>query len=138
MSSRPLLAAAAVALFALFGPATPAAATVLVQPVGAYDLTSGRLWSLVAAALGLAGVVIGGLALARSATRPGAGSKRNRAIVAVVAGLTCTVIGGLVVAAAKGGPGTGYGIVGGFVDLVVGPIAMILGGLAVSRARRGL
>ncbi|MBP2706734.1 hypothetical protein JOL79_23285 [Microbispora sp. RL4-1S] len=47
-------------------PATAAAAHVLAQPVGAYTLTTGRLWSVVAALLGLAGVVIGGLALARS------------------------------------------------------------------------
>lgn len=36
------------------------------DPAGAYTLTAGRFWSLVAALLGLAGVVIGGLALARS------------------------------------------------------------------------
>ncbi|MET9343184.1 DUF6223 family protein [Nonomuraea sp. NPDC003804] len=131
-----MLATAAATLIAIVGLATPAAAHVLVQPVGAYALTAGRIWSAVAALLGLAGVVIGGLALARSAPRSGAGSKRNPAIAAVVAGLTCAVIGGLVVAAAEGGPGTGYGIVGGFVDLVVGAIAMTLGGLAVSRSRR--
>ncbi|MEV1247431.1 DUF6223 family protein [Nonomuraea sp. NPDC050022] len=113
-----------------------AAAPVLVQPVDAYTLTAGRLWSAVAALLGLAGVVIGGLALARSAGRIGTGNGRRGAIVALPAGLVCTVIGGLVVAAADGGPGTGYGIVGGYVDLVVGPIAMVLGGLVLARSRR--
>ncbi|MEO3884512.1 DUF6223 family protein [Nonomuraea sp. B5E05] len=115
---------------------TTAAAHVLVQPVDAYTFTSGRLWSVVGALLGLAGAVIGGLALARSARRIGAGNGRRGAIVALGAGLACTVIGGLVVAAAEGGPGTGYGIVGGWVDLVVGLIAMILGGLALARSRR--
>ncbi|MET0135586.1 MAG: DUF6223 family protein [Kibdelosporangium sp.] len=105
-------------------------AYVLVQPtaVDAYTLTAGRFWSLLAALLGLAGAVIGGLALARAGTR--------RAIIALVAGLACVAIGGLVVAAAEGGPGTGYGIVGGYAAIVVGLIATVLGGLALARARR--
>ncbi|MCC5581706.1 hypothetical protein IMZ11_39505 [Microtetraspora sp. AC03309] len=121
-----------------FALAAPAAAHVLVQPgpASAYTLTAGRLWSLVAALLGLAGAVIGGLALARSAGRNGTGNGRRGAIVALVAGLAGAVIGGLVVAAADGGPGTGYGIVGGFVALVVGLIAMVLGWLALTRSRR--
>jgi hypothetical protein len=106
----------------------------VLAAAGTYALTTGRLWSLVATLLGLAGVVIGGLALARSAGRTGTG--RRGAIVAIVAGLAGAVIGGLVVAAADGGPGTGYGIVGGFVALVVGLIAMVLGGLASARSRR--
>ncbi|MFI6793971.1 DUF6223 family protein [Nonomuraea sp. NPDC050383] len=136
MFVRHLPAIAAAALLGVLGLATPAAAHVLVQPVDAYALTTGRLWSVVAALLGLAGVVIGGLALARSAGRIGAGTGRRGAIVALAAGLACTVIGALVVAAAEGGPGTGYGIVGGYIDLVVGPIAMVLGGLALARSRR--
>ncbi|MBB5083652.1 DUF6223 family protein [Nonomuraea endophytica] len=110
-------------------------ATSAAVPVGAYDLTSGRLWSVIAGAIGLVGVVLGGLALARSTGRSGTGPWRKGATMALVAGLAGMVIGALVVAAAKGGPGTGYGIVGGFVDLVVGLIALILGGLAVVRAR---
>ncbi|MEV5558496.1 DUF6223 family protein [Nonomuraea wenchangensis] len=113
-------------------PAT-AATHVLAQPVDAYVMTSGRLWSVVGIVLGLAGVVIGALA-ARSATRPL--TRRRGAIVALAAGLAGTVIGALVVAAAEGGPGTGYGIVGGWVCLVVGPVAMILGGLVLTRSRR--
>ncbi|WP_424532052.1 DUF6223 family protein [Sphaerisporangium viridialbum] len=138
MSVRHLLAAAAAALLGGFGLATPAAAYVLVQPTAAsaYTLTAGRLWSLVAVLLGLAGAVIGGLALARSAGRTGTGTGRRGAIVALVAGLAGALIGGLVVAAADGGPGTGYGIVGGFVALVVGLIAMVLGGLALAHSRR--
>ncbi|MFB9904319.1 DUF6223 family protein [Allokutzneria oryzae] len=130
MSGRHLLATAA-SLLAVFALAAPAAADVSIQSatVSAYSLTAGRLWSLVAALLGLAGVVIGGLALARSASRRGA-------IVALVAGLAGAATGGLVVAAANGGPGTGYGIVGGFVALVVGLVAMILGALALARSRR--
>lgn len=136
MSVRHLPAAGAAALLGVLGLATPAAANVLVQPTAAtaYTLTAGRFWSLVAALLGLVGVVIGGLALARSAGRIGTGGRG--AILALAAGLAGAVIGGLVVAAADGGPGTGYGIVGGFVALVVGLIAMVLGGLALARSRR--
>ncbi|MFD1541883.1 DUF6223 family protein [Nonomuraea guangzhouensis] len=68
MSVRHLLTAAVSVPPAIAALATPAAAHVLTQPdpVSAYTLTTGRLWSLVAALLGLTGVVIGGLALARS------------------------------------------------------------------------
>ncbi|SDM24225.1 hypothetical protein SAMN05421874_1472 [Nonomuraea maritima] len=101
----------------------------VLAPVGAYDLTSGRLWSLVAALLGLAGVAVGGFALARPASA-------MRAVVAMGAGLAGAVGGVLVVAAAEGGPGTGYGIVGGYVALVVGLAALAVGGLALARSRR--
>jgi Family of unknown function (DUF6223) len=138
MSVRHLLTAAAAALLGGFGPATPAAAHVLAQsaPVDAYTLTPGRLAGTVAALVALAGVVVGGLALARPAGRIGNGNGKRGAIVALVAGLTGMVIGGLVVAAAEGGPGTGYGIVGGFAALVIGLIATVLGWLALARSRR--
>jgi Family of unknown function (DUF6223) len=92
-------------------------------------LTPGRLWSLVAALVGVGGAVVGGLALARRA------GGRRWAVAALVAGLAGAVGGGLVVAAAEGGPGTGYGIVGGFVALAIGLIACALGGLALARSR---
>ncbi|MER7503911.1 DUF6223 family protein [Nonomuraea pusilla] len=118
------------------GLAPAAAARVLAHagPVSAYAFTSGRSWAAVAALLALAGVVVGGLALARSRRRAGAGGRG--AVVALAAGLAGTVIGGLVVAAAEGGPGTGYGIVGGVVALSVGLVALLLGGLALARSRR--
>jgi hypothetical protein len=129
---------AAASLLGGFGLAAPAAAHVSAQPpaVDAYTLTTGRLVGTVAALVALAGVIIGGLALARSSGRIGTGNGRLGATMALVAGLIGIVIGGLVVAAAEGGPGTGYGIVGGFVALVVGLIAMVLGGLALARSRR--
>jgi hypothetical protein len=133
---RLLTAAAVAALLGGFGLATPAAAHSSAQSaaVDAYTLTTGRLVGSVAALVALAGVVVGGLALARSAGRIGHGQRG--AIVALVAGLTGMVIGGLVVAAADGGPGTGYGIVGGFAALAIGLIATILGWLALARSRR--
>ncbi len=138
MSARHLFAAATAALLGVLGFATPAAARVLVQPAaaGAYAMTAGRLWSVVAALLGLAGVVVGGLALTRFAGRIGTGAGRRGAVVALAAGLVSMALGGLVVAAAEGGPGTGYGLVGGFVALVVGLIAIALGGLGLTRSRR--
>lgn len=112
-----------------------AAASVQPADVGAYAMTSGRLWSAVAALVGIAGVVVGGWALARS-RRTGTGSGRRGALVALASGPAAAVGGGLVVAAAEGGPGTGYGIVGGYVALAVGLLAVVLGGLALARSRR--
>jgi len=138
MSVRHLPVAAAAALLGGFGPASPAAAHVSAQsaPVDAYTLTPGRLLGTVAALVALAGVVVGGLALARPAGRIGNGNGTRGAIVALVAGLAGMVMGGLVVAAAEGGPGTGYGIVGGFAALVIGLIATFLGWLGLGRSRR--
>lgn len=104
--------------------------------VGPYALTNDRLWATSSAVLALVGVVLGGLALARSAGRIGTGNGGRGAIVALVAGLIAGVIGGLVLATADGGPGTGNGVVGAAAALVLGPIAMAVGGLALTRSRR--
>ncbi|MGW4833537.1 DUF6223 family protein [Amycolatopsis japonica] len=103
-----------------------------VHLLSAAYLTPGRVWSLIAALVGVIGVVAGGLAVARSRS----GDTRRGAVVALAAGLLGMAGGVYVVAAAKGGPGTGYGIVGGFLALVVGLIAAALGGVALSRSRR--
>ncbi|HET9138337.1 DUF6223 family protein [Actinophytocola sp.] len=107
-------------------------ALALPPAADSYGLTTGRFWATLAALLGLAGAIIGGRALARSATRTG----RRGAVLALAAGLVSVVIGGVVVAAADGGPGKGYGVVGGWVALAAGGIATVLAGLALSRARR--
>jgi Family of unknown function (DUF6223) len=101
-----------------------------------YGLTPRRLWATAAAALGLAGVVIGGLALVRSAGSPGGASGRLGAIAALVAGLIAVINGGLNVAIANGGPGTGNGVIGGAAAFVLGITAIALGGLALTRRRR--
>jgi hypothetical protein len=98
-----------------------------------YGLTPRRLWATSAAALGLAGVVIGILALAHPAGRFGTASGRLGGIVALVAGFIAGVNGGLNVAIANGGPGTGNGVVGGAAAFVLGMIAVALGGLALTR-----
>jgi|SRR5690348_6565498 uncharacterized protein DUF6223 len=107
----------------------PAATTV-------YGLTFRRLWATAIAVLGLAGVVIGGLALGRPASRFGTASGQLGAIVALVAGLIAVVNGGLNLAVATGGPGTGNGVVGGAAALVLGLIALALGVLARARYYR--
>ena len=104
--------------------------------VGPSYLTTDRLWATASALLALASVVIGGLALARSAGRSGTGDGRRGASVALVAGLIAGVIGGLVLATADGGPGTGNGVVGAAAALVLGLIAMAVGGVTLTRSRR--
>ncbi|NGO07791.1 hypothetical protein G5C60_09005 [Streptomyces sp. HC44] len=138
MSVRRVLAVAGTALTGVVGLAAPAAANAAVQPVAAdaYTMTGGRLVGTVAALVALAGVVVGGLALARPAGRTGNGNGKRRVIVALVAGLTGMVIGALNLAVADGGPGTGNGVVGGAAALVLGLIAMVIGGLALARSRR--
>jgi uncharacterized membrane protein len=107
----------------------PAATTV-------YGLTPRRLWATMVAALALVGVVIGGLALARPASRFGTDSGRLGASIALGAGLIAVVNGALNLAIANGGPGTGNGVVGGAAAFVLGLIALALGGLALTRCRR--
>ena len=131
---------AAVAAAALFGGLVHAVLVVahVSEPAATtvYGLTPGRLWATTVAVLALVGVVIGGLALARPASRFGTASGRLGAIAAPVAGLIAVVNGGLVLATADGGPGTGNGVVGGAVALVLGLIGVALGGLALARSRR--
>ncbi|WP_200207803.1 DUF6223 family protein [Micromonospora coerulea] len=135
-SVRLVLTAAAAALLGGFGLAAPAAAHVSAQPaaVSVYTMSAGRLGASVAALLGLTGVIIGGLALARPTS--GIGTGRLGASMALVAGVIGIALGGLVVATSDSGIGTGNGRGGAYVALVVGLIAMVLGGLALARSRR--
>ena len=140
MRRRLAIALAALAAAGLFGAlvytvlmaahvSEPAATTV-------YGITPRRLWATTAVVLALAGVVIGGLALARPASRLGTGSGRLGASVTLVAGLIAVVNGWLNLAIATGGPGTGNGVVGGAAAFVLGLIAVMLGGVALARSRR--
>ena len=96
--------------------------------------TTRRLWATTASVLGLISVVIGGLAMVRSASFGTAA--RLGMILALAAGLVAVINGALVLAVANGGLGSGNGVVGGAVALVLGLIGMITGGLALSRSRR--
>jgi hypothetical protein len=102
--------------------------TVQQAAVSVYTLSPGRIGAIVAAVVGLTGVIIGGKALARSG--------RRGAIAALVLGPVGIIIGGLVVATADGGIGTGNGLGGGIVAMIVGLIGSTLGGLALARSRR--
>jgi hypothetical protein len=131
MSNRLVAVLFGVSIAISIGCSTAAAADDFRPAASVYAMSSGRLGAIVAALVGLIGVVIGGLAL-RSARRIGTG--RSGAIVALVAGLIGMALGGLVVATADGGIGTGNGLGGGIVALVVGLIGMVLGGLALARS----
>jgi hypothetical protein len=113
--------------------ARPAAADIAIAQADtpAYALTVGRLWSLVAAAIGLIGVVMGGLA--RTRALGGTNNQRRNAFLALLTGLAGSVIGGVVVVFADGGPGSGSGIVGGYLALVIGLLAIALGWLSLKR-----
>ncbi|GAA2102758.1 hypothetical protein GCM10009780_53380 [Actinomadura alba] len=113
------------ALLGMFGLAAPAAAHV---SAAAGDTGSGRLGSTVALVVGLIGMVLGGLALARPAGR--------KAMVALVVGLIGMVLGVLALATSTDGVGTGNGRGGAIGAMVVGLIGMVLGGLALARSRR--
>jgi Family of unknown function (DUF6223) len=131
---------AALAAAVLFGGLVHAVlvAAHVSEPAGTtvYGLTARRLWATTAAVLALAGVLTGGLALARPASRFGTASGRLGGIVALVTGFVAAVNGGLNLALATGGPGTGNGVVGGAAAFVLGLIALAIGGLALARCDR--
>jgi hypothetical protein len=118
------LALSAAPITLLSGPAATATSN---------SMSSGRLMAGSAAVVGLIGLVIGGLALARPSGRFGTRNGRRGVGVALAAGLIAVALGGLVVATADGGVGTGNGLAGGVVAVVLGLTAMTLGGLALRR-----
>lgn len=127
------LAAAMVCMFCF---TALAAAQVSNQPAGvdANILTPKRTIAGGGAVTGLVGALVGGMSLARSARRAGAG--RRAALAALVLGPVALVIGALVVLTAGGGVGTGNGVAGGAVAIATGLIGVALGGVALSRSRR--
>ncbi|MGW7198521.1 DUF6223 family protein [Streptomyces chryseus] len=138
MSVRRLFTAAAAALLGGLGVAAPAAAHTSVQPVAAsvYDFSLGRLGATTGGLLGLAGVVVAVLALARPASRLGSAHGSLGALTALAAGLTGMALGGLVAGTADGGLGTGNGLGGAYVAMLLGMAGTALGGLALARYRR--
>jgi hypothetical protein len=132
MSIHHLLAAGPLGL------AAPAAAHLAIEPTAASvtTMSAGRLGASTGAVVGLIGVVVAGLALARPSGRFGTGSGPLGGIVALVAGLIGMALGALVVATSDSGIGTGNGRAGAYVALVVGLVGLVLGGLALARSRR--
>ncbi len=107
----------------------------LLQPdlLQVSGLTPGRAAAILPAALGLISVIIGWLALARSAGH--IRKKRIRAIVALVLALIDIILSILHLARATGDIGTGSGKLGAIVALVFGLAGMATGGLALARMR---
>jgi hypothetical protein len=103
---------------------------VLLQVSG---LTPGRVAAIIPGILGLISVVLGWMALARSASRPG--PARTKAIVALVLALTCVVLSGMHLVRTTGGFGTGSGKAGAIVAMVIGTVGLVMGGRAWSRFR---
>ena len=105
---------------------------VAASDVDAGSLTLDRAVATVAALVSLAGAIVGGLALARSAVS----SVTRRSFGAMAAGAVGAFVGILMLATADGGPGTGNGVVGGYAGVMFGLIAVLLGGFALRRSRR--
>ena len=102
----------------------------------AADLTAGRTRALVAAGVGLISLIIGALALVRSARPTGTSSGRTLAIIALILGLIGMVLSVVHLGTSTGGFGSGSGRAGAIVGLVLGLIGVNLGGLALARSRR--
>ncbi|HKO81480.1 MAG TPA: DUF6223 family protein [Chitinophagaceae bacterium] len=97
-------------------------------------ITPARAAALIPAVMGLISVVIGRLALIRSARRISSG--RIMGITALTMGLIGIVLSVQHLARATGGIGTGSGRLGAIVALVLALIGIVLGGLALARSRR--
>ena len=104
----------------------------IMQPA-ADEITSGRARALVGAVVGLSSLIVGGLAIARSSGRIGAGSGRAGAIVALVLGPIGMILSVVHLSTFTGGFGTGSGRAGAIVGLVLSLIGTALGGLALAR-----
>jgi hypothetical protein len=137
VSSRYALTVITAALIAWLGPASPAAAVQRqAVAVSVYDMSTGRVTAIVAALLGLIGMVVGGQTLWRSKGHRRSAIGLRAAVVALAAGMIGTALGAVVVATADGGLGTGNGLGGALVAILFGVLGMVLGGQAWARHRR--
>lgn len=129
-----LVVVAASALFAVMVYVTLMLAHVAEPAATAVNgLTARRLWASLGAMLALAGVVSGGVALSRPASRV---ATPRGAVLALGLALIGMVNGGLNLAVATGGPGTGNGVVGAAAAVVLGAVGIAMSGLALVRNRR--
>ena len=97
-------------------------------------ITTGRLWSIVAGVVGLAGLIIGRIALLRSARN--IRSAQRMGSVALIMGLISVIVSGYHLASTTGGFGTGKGRAGAIIAMIIGLIGIIFGRLALTRSRR--
>lgn len=107
--------------------------TTQLDPLGG-AITSGRARALVAVAVGLISVVIGGVVRARSTSHTASG--RVGPIVALTLGLIAMALSVIHLGMSTGGFGTGSGRAGAIVALVLGLIGLGLGGLTLARSPR--
>ncbi|MFE9820379.1 DUF6223 family protein [Streptomyces sp. NBC_00236] len=96
----------------------------------------GRTGANLALGVGLIGLVIGWLALARARGRIGTGNARTGGMSAIAVGMAGTALAVLHLATSSGGPGTGNGLVGAVVAVPLGLGGVFLGRRALTRSRR--
>ncbi|MFF8193474.1 DUF6223 family protein [Streptomyces bobili] len=112
------------------------AADVLTAAAEGGVIGDGRTGANLALGVGLIGVVIGWLSLARVASRISTGNARTGAVSAMAVGLVGTGLAALHLATSSGGPGTGNGMVGAVGAIPLGLIAVALGRRALAHSRR--
>jgi hypothetical protein len=103
---------------------------VMAFQVQAGEITGGRAKALVGVAVALISVVVGGIALARSAGRLGSVGS----IIALSLGSSASYSAQYISGNVTGDFGSGGGRLGAIVALVLGLIGMVLGGLARARS----
>ncbi|MEV7453676.1 DUF6223 family protein [Streptomyces nigra] len=111
------------------------AAHVLVAAAEGGVIGDGRTGANPALGVGLTGVAIGWLSVARIASRISTGNARTGALSALAVGVAGAARAVLHLATSSGGPGTGNGMVGAVAAIPLGLIAMFLGRRALSRSR---
>ncbi|MET7552161.1 DUF6223 family protein [Streptomyces sp. NPDC005479] len=112
------------------------ASAVLIAAAEGGIIGDGRTGANLALGVGLLGLVIGWLALARSGGRTGTGSARTGGRSAIAVGAVGTVLAVLHLATSSGGPGTGNGLVGAVAAVPLGLGGVFLGRRALTRFRR--
>lgn len=111
------------------------AADVLTVAAEGGVIGDGRTGANLALGVGLIGVAIGGLSLARIAGRISIGNARTGAMSAMAVGLVGTALAALHLVTSSGGPGTGNGMVGAIGAIPLGLIAVTLGRRALAHCR---
>ena len=94
--------------------------TTHLVTAAAYELTTGRLLTLVAIPFGVLGVVLGARAFRAAKLSPATGG----------ASMVSVSLGIWILVTADGGPGSGSGVVGAVLAVALGATGMLLGGLA--------
>lgn len=112
------------------------ASAVLAAAAEGGIIGDGRTGANLALGVGVLGLAVGRLALARAGGRIGVGNARVGGMSAIVAGAVGTVLAVLHAVTSSGGPGTGNGLVGAVVAIPLGLGAVLLGRRVLTRCRR--